>query len=188
MRTRFNIVSSNHPNKSFYFIPSICTVDLLIPNFRAAERTVAPFSMMYAANLQARSSIFPFKSLHSLSRFATRYICGRRECHACTVKKSPKSFFPVCLLHITRKGRICYRRVIGYETSYLENLRRLDPACRGGRRPVRLADPGWSKGLQPEHHPTASLTACHGISHRLGHSVRSDGNWGRSDLSDSPLP
>ena len=29
-------------------------MDLLIPNFRAAERTVAPFSMMYAANLQAR--------------------------------------------------------------------------------------------------------------------------------------
>ena len=35
----------------------ICTVDLDIPNFFAAARTVAPVSIMYTANSQARSSM-----------------------------------------------------------------------------------------------------------------------------------
>ena len=35
-----------HPHNTFYFITSICTVDLLMPNFRAAPRTVALFSIM----------------------------------------------------------------------------------------------------------------------------------------------
>ena len=39
---------------------SLWTVDLEMPNFWAADRTVARFSMMYWAIWQARSSMFPF--------------------------------------------------------------------------------------------------------------------------------
>ena len=35
-----------YPNEPFYFITSIWTVDLLMPNFCAAARTVVRFSMM----------------------------------------------------------------------------------------------------------------------------------------------
>jgi hypothetical protein len=41
----------------------LCTVDLLIPNFFAADRTVALLSMMYAAKSQARSSMFDFNNI-----------------------------------------------------------------------------------------------------------------------------
>ena len=48
------------PYKPFQFITSVWTVDLEMPNFWAADRTVARFSMMYWAIWQARSSMFPF--------------------------------------------------------------------------------------------------------------------------------
>lgn len=51
------------PKKSFHSETSVWTVDLLTPNFRAAARTVARFSIMYWARRSARSSIFPFKEL-----------------------------------------------------------------------------------------------------------------------------
>lgn len=42
---------------------SLCTVLLLIPNFFAADRTVAFVSMMYIAKSQARSSMLVFKNI-----------------------------------------------------------------------------------------------------------------------------
>ena len=49
----------------FFFVTSVCTVDLLMPNFCAAARTVVRFSMMYRARRSARSSMLPFKAQHS---------------------------------------------------------------------------------------------------------------------------
>lgn len=56
---------SQNPDKPFYYVISICTVLLLIPNFFAASRTVVRFSMIYVASSQARSSILPFKTQHT---------------------------------------------------------------------------------------------------------------------------
>lgn len=51
----------DYPEKAFYYVTAVCTVDLEMPNSVAAERTVARLSMMYAARSQARSSIFVYK-------------------------------------------------------------------------------------------------------------------------------
>ena len=37
--------------KSFYLVTTVCTVDLEIPNFLAAHRTVALFSIIYSASV-----------------------------------------------------------------------------------------------------------------------------------------
>ena len=89
------------PYMPFYFTTSICTVLLLIPNLRAASLTVARFSMIYAASSQARSSMFPFKTQHSLSRYGP-CICGKGRIHAVfcffvqtDVARSGASFLPL---------------------------------------------------------------------------------------------
>lgn len=55
------LILLDYPEEAFYYVTSICTVDLEMPNSVAAERTVARLSMMYAAKSQARSSIFVYK-------------------------------------------------------------------------------------------------------------------------------
>lgn len=52
---------------------SLCTVDLLIPNFFAADRTVALLSMMYTAKSQARSSMFDFNNITPSTSHARLY-------------------------------------------------------------------------------------------------------------------
>ena len=46
-----------HPCEPTQIRGTVCTVDLLTPNFFAAERTVARFSMMYRASSMTRSSM-----------------------------------------------------------------------------------------------------------------------------------
>lgn len=70
------------PPKTFYIVITICTVDLEIPNFPAAARTVARFSMMYWASCSARSSMFPFKKQHSPPCVAPSYAKSRAVMYA----------------------------------------------------------------------------------------------------------
>lgn len=49
------------PDKTLFFITQRCIVLLLTPSAFAAERTVAPFSIMYLAARTALSSGSPFK-------------------------------------------------------------------------------------------------------------------------------
>ena len=49
--------SLHHPHKPFHFVPSACTVLLLIPKYFAACLTVALLSMIYLAISIALSSI-----------------------------------------------------------------------------------------------------------------------------------
>ncbi len=49
--------SPNCPYDTFYFVASVCTVDLDTQKRLAAARTVARFSIMYSASSMARSSM-----------------------------------------------------------------------------------------------------------------------------------
>ncbi len=49
------------------FVSSACTVDFEIPNFCAAARTVALFSMMYTAKSHARCSMSVLKHTTPIS-------------------------------------------------------------------------------------------------------------------------
>ncbi len=59
----WHIILFNCQKKPLYFVTTICTVDLLIPNFSAVSRTVVLFSIMYNARLCALSSILSFKNI-----------------------------------------------------------------------------------------------------------------------------
>lgn len=48
-------------------VTSLCTVDLLMPNFAAVCRTVFLLSAIYSPSLTARSHAFPFKKDSSFS-------------------------------------------------------------------------------------------------------------------------
>ena len=54
------LILLDYPYKTFVYITTVCTVDLLIPKRLAAERTVARLSMMNTARSQARCSIFVY--------------------------------------------------------------------------------------------------------------------------------
>jgi hypothetical protein len=65
----------------FQFARSVCTVLLLIPNFLAAARTVALFSMMYTAKSQARSSMLAFKNITPSSFYPCRFPMTESLCN-----------------------------------------------------------------------------------------------------------
>lgn len=46
-RGQSGTVPTAHQRRPFLIVSSVCTVDLLMPNFCAAARTVVRFSMMY---------------------------------------------------------------------------------------------------------------------------------------------
>ena len=48
---------------TFHFVTSLCTVDLLMPNFMAAFRTVSLLSAIYSPSRTARSHAFPFNKI-----------------------------------------------------------------------------------------------------------------------------
>ena len=62
-----------YPNKAFYFITSVCTVDLDMPYFLAAHLTVAPVWAIKSPTVTARSSGRPIICIHSVFPFYKKY-------------------------------------------------------------------------------------------------------------------
>ena len=65
----FYFVSIYKPSKPFYFLTSLCTVLLLIPNFLAQFLTVALLLIMYSALSSTLSSIYAFKKTSAKTHF-----------------------------------------------------------------------------------------------------------------------